>query len=375
MLHGLVKAGYKSTLKKIARKVGYKPTSKAFFELLGWKQKQSEAGHREVGLVELDLKKKRGFGALSEAEICEVIAVERLSYKETVGRLPKGMGLTPAILAALVPSLSDRELKLLTPTLEELGLMSDPEVQARWEKALGRATDQRGLHVARNVRSRALAEKLEASADRALVNARESAGAEAVHVIFLIDKSGSMEGAIELSKEALVRILAGFDPARLHVAAFDTMGTVLVPKAPTRSAVEHMLRGLSASGGTLHHAAVAALVAAGVRIPEGAPLLLVVVGDEAGETGSALAQALRNARLVPTAIALFVSVRQERGTTVRDCAKALGVGFSEIAVSALDDPYQVPRVLATLLLAPRSTGAGPSGWVEKVMATPLLTSG
>jgi hypothetical protein len=90
MLHGLVKAGYKSTLKQIARKVGYKPSSKTFFELLGWKQKQAEAGHREVGLVELDVKKKRGFGALSEAEICEVVAVERLSYKETIGRLPKG---------------------------------------------------------------------------------------------------------------------------------------------------------------------------------------------------------------------------------------------------------------------------------------------
>ena len=51
--------------------------------------------------------------------------------------------------------------------------------------------------------------------------------------MFLIDKSGSMEGAIEQSKEALSRILAGFPPDKVHIATFDTMGTVLKPKAAT----------------------------------------------------------------------------------------------------------------------------------------------
>ena len=37
MLSGLVKAGYKSTIKNLARKIGYKPRSPAFFSVLGWK--------------------------------------------------------------------------------------------------------------------------------------------------------------------------------------------------------------------------------------------------------------------------------------------------------------------------------------------------
>ena len=59
--------------------------------------------------------------------------------------------------------------------------------------------------------------------------------------MFLIDKSGSMEGAIEASKEALSRILAGFPAEKLHIASFDTFGTVHVPKAPNRAAVLNML--------------------------------------------------------------------------------------------------------------------------------------
>ncbi len=39
MLEGLVAAGYKETIKAIARKCGYKPESARFFEILGWKQK------------------------------------------------------------------------------------------------------------------------------------------------------------------------------------------------------------------------------------------------------------------------------------------------------------------------------------------------
>jgi hypothetical protein len=52
----------------------------------------------------------------------------------------------------------------------------------------------------------------------------------------------------------------------------------------------------------------------------------------------------------------------------------LQVPFSEVSVESFADPYQVPRVLATLLDAPvpAGGGAGPSGWVEKVMKTPLL---
>jgi hypothetical protein len=374
MLKGLVKAGFKETIKAIARKAGYKPASQAFFEILGWKQKQAEGGHRSVGLGTLTLQKQERFDGLSEAEICEAIVEQRLGYKDVVGRLPKDVGLTAAIMAAVLPSLSDRDLRILTPTLEELGLMADAEVRQRWEAAIATSTDQRALNIAKNVRSKELKEKLSEASDVAARTAVAQATKDVdVRVMFLIDKSGSMQGAIEQSKEALSRILAGFPADKVSIATFDTMGTVLRPKAATRTAVQHMLKGITAEGGTTHAAGVRALHADGTRFPESARLVVVVVGDEAGEAGDQFARAFRECQYTVAAFAMLVSVASTRGNTVRTGAAFMKVPFSEVDVSHFDDPYQVPRVLKALLDAPLALGAAPQqGWVERVMKTKLL---
>ncbi len=82
--------------------------------------------------------------------------------------------------------------------------------------------------------------------------------------MFLIDKSGSMEGAIEKSKEALVKILAGFPPEKLHIAAFDTHGHGAAPEGADRaSASSTCSRRSKAGGGT--HALVGARRRSGAR--------------------------------------------------------------------------------------------------------------
>lgn len=375
LLEGLVRAGYKETIKRLARKCGYKPASPRFFEVLGWAQKQTEGGHRQVGLDGLNLERRERFDGLSEAEVCQRVVADRLSYKDVVGRLPKGMGLTPAIMAALLPSLSDRDLRLLTPTLESLGLLKDAEVRARWERAVQSATDQRALNISKNVRDQQLKQKLEEAADRAVQQAVAEATRELdVRVMFLIDKSGSMSDAIAQSLEALSRILAGFPLERLHVATFDTTGTVLRPKAASRTAVQHMLQGISAGGGTSHAAAVQAFAREGVKVPPGASLAVIVAGDEAGESGDQLAQAFTTWGYSPAAFAV-IACGGHRPNTVQGAAAALGRPYSVIQVEHFADPYQVPRALQTILEAPRAeaTGGGVSSrWVDKVLATPLL---
>jgi hypothetical protein len=380
LLEGLVRSGYKETIKALARKSGYRPRSESFFEILGWAQKQSAAGHRRVGLDGLALARRERFDGLTEEEICERIVAERLSYKDVVGRLPAEPGLTPAIMVALLPSLSDRDLRILSPTLENLGLLADAEIRARWEKALQTATDLRSLTVAANLRDAELRETLHGAAEAAVARAASEAVAdEDVQVMFLIDKSGSMQGAIDKSVEALVRILAGFPPERLHIALFDTIGKVVRLKASNRTAVTHALGGIVAAGGTMHGAGVRALGADGVRIPESATLIVIVVGDEAGEAGPAFALSFFENGFNPSALALVLNVERSswRGTTVRDAAAELGVPYSEVEVSTFDDPYQVTRVLKALLDAPIAKGADRTqrshGWLDKVLATPLLT--
>jgi hypothetical protein len=371
MLEGLVRAGYKGTIKNLARKIGYKPQSPEFFGILGWKQSQAADGRRAIALDNAKLAKSERFDGLSEAEICESIVAQRLRYKDAVGRLPADIGLTPAIMVALLPTLSDRDLRQLTPTLEELGLLVVPEIRAKWEKAIAASTDQRGLNIAKNVRDAKLKERLADSADNAARKAVAAASTETeLRVMFLVDKSGSMQNAIESSKEALGKILAGFPLDKLHVAAFDTMGQVLRPKAATRLAVQHMLAPLRGEGGTIHGAAVQALHRDGVIVPKGAKLIVIVVGDAQGEAGATFAGVFRTLGYEVAAMAFLQA--GGTGSTVRDCARELRVPYSEINVSQFDDPYHVPRVLRALLEAPVSVGVVTPGLVEKVMATKLL---
>jgi hypothetical protein len=192
--------------------------------------------------------------------------------------------------------------------------------------------------------------------------------------MFLIDKSGSMEGAIDKSKEALSRILAGFPEDKVHIASFDTVGTVLKPKAPNRAAVQHMLASIKAGGGTMHASGVRALHLSGFRVPAGSKLVVIVVGDEAGEDGAQLARAFGEYGYAPSAIAVMVNVSGARGRSIMDCARALGIPFSEVDIDQFEDPYQVPRVLRALLEAPKlgSTAGAQIAWLERVLATPIL---
>jgi len=370
-----VRAGYGKLIRRLARKIGYKPQSAHFFQVLGWKQAQADGGHRTIGLDNVGLAKAERFDGLSEAEICETIVTQRLRYKEAIGRLPADIGLTPAIMVALLPSLSDADLRQLTPTIEELGLFAAPEIRQRWEQAIAAATDQRGVNIAKNVRSAALREKLVESADNAAKAAVAKATEAAdVRVMFLVDKSGSMQGAIETSKAVLAKILGGFPLAKLHVAAFDTMGWPLVPKAASRVGVEHMLAPLRAEGGTLHAAGVHALHGKGMRVPPDAKLIVIVVGDSAGEAGTTFAASFAQFGYAPAAFA-FIDASQPGayvGSTVRDAAGALQLPYSEVKADVFDDPYHVTRVLQALLEAPPPAVVRTPGFVEKVMATKLV---
>ena len=196
--------------------------------------------------------------------------------------------------------------------------------------------------------------------------------------MFLIDKSGSMEGAIEQSKEALSRILAGF-PLReaahrdLRHRRHGAQAQGAQPRGRAAHAGGHQ-------GGRRHHARCrrcARCTARGVRVPATSKLVVIVVGDEAGEAGDQFARAFRECGYEVAAMALLVSVAgRARGNTVRSCARALQVPFSEVSVDSFEDPYQVPRVLKALLDAPLAgtggRGLSADGWVEQVMKTPLL---
>src|SRR5215467_13645735 len=296
LLEGLKKSGYAKTVQSLAAE-----------------------GHRPIGLTDLEIR-KISLEGLSEKEICEKIVAEKLGWKQVMGMLPKKLGLTRAIFVAMLDQFSDKDLTILTPTLEEFGLLKHEPIKQRWQEAILKQEDQRARNIAKNIRDKETAKQLQDSADAAVVKAVAEATREAdLHIMFIIDTSGSMQGAIETSKQALSMIVQGFPPEKLHIASFNTVGTILKPRHHSAAGIQHMLKGIGASGGTIYSSAIDAFRESGVRIPSGADLILFAVGDEAGEGGEILAQHIRNAGYPLKAIAHIVNVAigSSRGNTVR----------------------------------------------------------
>ncbi len=372
LLEGLVKAGFRTTVMSLSRSVGYKPSTPKFFEALRWKQKQSEAGHRQLAIGQ-EVAAAESWAGLSEKEICERIVSQKVGFKRLVGLLPKEVGLTRAVVAAAVEagSLSDKDLVILTPTLEELGLLQVPEIQGRWQAAVKNAEDQRAANIALRVKSKETQEALQGGADKAAQKAVEEVTRNMM-VYVLVDISGSMAHSIEAAKEYVAKFVQAFPLNKIKVATFNTIGREVIDKHASKAGVEAAFRGICASGGTNHRGSIDVLAKYKPQADE--DVLFVWVGDE-GQYGSCH-DAVIASGLNPMAFGL-IKVSGENGSFVRDTAARLQIPCFMIDNKTFDDPYSIPRTIRNIISATpvghTATGATKRvGIVETILQTSLL---
>lgn len=376
LLQSVVKAGFRRLVRDLARSVGYKPQSERFFEALGWKQSQAKDGRRQIAIGKT-FAPAETWGGLTEREICERIVKDRPNYKRIVGMLPGGIGLTPAVVAAAVEAgcLSDADLVVATPTLEDLGLLQSGLVAERWKKATQAANDQRAANIARRVRTDEAKAGLQQAVDAATTKAMEQV-TRGLRVYVFIDISGSMQHSIEQAKACLTKFVGGIPLDRLHVAVFNTQGREVTIRAASAAGVEHAFRGFAAGGGTSYASGVAVLSNYKPQADE--DVLFLFVGDEGEYSPSLLVQTVQASMLRPLAFGLL-KVPGESGTVVQDAAQDLGIPCFAIDVSLFGDPYAVTRTLRNLIAAtPVSAHRGPApasarkSLVQQVLETPLL---
>ena len=379
MLEGLVKAGFRNSVTELAARIGYKPETPAFFQILRWKQKQADDGRRGMAIGDA-VKAAETWVGMTEGEICQRIVAHRPNYKRIVGMLPQEMGLTQAIMAAAIEagSLSNADLIILTPTLEELGLLKDKDVNARWKVAMDKAENQRAANVARNVKSKEAKDGLQEAADKVVVKVLEEVTRD-MRVYVFVDKSASMKGAIEKAIVYLTKFLGGFPPERLHVAAFNTQGSEITIKSPTAAGVNQAFRGHRDGGGTSYSVGVRTLEK--YKPQDGEDVLFMFIGDQDGEDGRSLADYIRGTGLNPVAFGMLTVIGDwhSRGTTCEDAARYLGIPCFPIEEGLFDDPYTVTRVLRDMIANTPVGKAAPGivvpkrkTLVEEILETNLL---
>jgi hypothetical protein len=209
--------------------------------------------------------------------------------------------------------------------------------------------------VARNVRSASLKAKLVEAAEQATAKVIEKATQD-MRIYCMVDRSGSMTGAIERAKTYLAKLLIGFPLERLHVSVFESTGKEITIKAAKAAAVEAAFRGIGASGGTSYSVGLQTLLHH--KPKPGEDVLLLWIGDEEGEDGARLAQTVRQSGLNPVAFGLLhVGADQGgtfggrfRGTTVKDAAANLGLPCFNLDEGMFnEDPYAVTRILSRVI--------------------------
>lgn len=352
ILQGLVNAGLRSTVRKLASSIGYKPEGEEFFKVLRWKQKQVAEGHRTLALnMEME---KDTWDGLTEEEVCEKIVSEKVSYKVAVGKVPSDVGITRATMAACIEvGLSDKDLIILTPTLEELGLLDVPAIHQRWKQALSQAEDRRAENIAKRVKRDDVAEALEEAADEANKTAVEEA-LRGLRMYWFIDRSGSMQNSIETAKLYLTQLLRGFPLDKLHVAHFNAIGREVNIRHASKAGIEQSLRGVFAAGGTSYGAGVLALAH---HVPEpDEDVLMVFVGDQ--EQYGTFDSMVRESGLRPNAFAMVNVEHSGSQWVVRETAAALGIPYFEIDAAIFEDPYAVTRTLQRLMASTPAARVG-----------------
>jgi hypothetical protein len=257
--------------------------------------------------------------------------------------------------------------------------LTNVTVEKRWKEAVDKAENQRAANIARNVTTQKAKEGLAEAADKATAKAVEEVTRE-MRIYVIVDKSGSMQQALEQAKEYMTKFVGAFPLEKLHVSVFNTVGREVAIKAPTAAAVKQAFLGHRAGGGTNYAAGAHCLLSQYKTSPD-EDALLVFVGDQAQARGAPALQRVIEESGVNVAAFGMLHIRgmYGDGTVVEETAARLGVPCFKIEEGIFEDPYAVPRTLRNLIAStPVGKRVGPPAvtrrvsLVDAILKTPLL---
>jgi hypothetical protein len=281
----------------------------------------------------------------SPAAQAEAVVRHKIPYRIAATVLKK---VTPATLEALIERMSAQELINNLGAMKRHGVMRDPNLKALVDLKLEAA--QMGPRVSALKADRALQatelsadvrEKLETVADTQV----KAKGRITRPVALLVDKSGSMEQAIEMGKRVGALISAVCE-ADLFVYAFDTIAYPIEPTGPKLADWERTFAGIKAGGMTSCGVAVEMLRRRRQRVEQ-----IILVTDEEENEPPYFVESLQRykAELGPAVTVCFVKTSDASSKLEEQCRKA---GIKADVFKFSGDYYALPNLIP--LIAPAS---------------------
>ncbi len=187
--------------------------------------------------------------AETSVEQAQLIVEYRIPYTIAVGTVHQ---LTPVVLVALINTMTPQEVINNLKSLQARGAMDHPEVKSLIEAKLDEArTSDRISAMKAQVASDAaqLDNDMSDRLDRITNEQVKRRGSISRPTALLVDKSGSMQSAIEVGKQ-LAALISGVTQADLFVYAFDTMPYPVQAKGSELTDWEAAFQHIRAGGGT-----------------------------------------------------------------------------------------------------------------------------
>lgn len=193
---------------------------------------------------------KEILGAETPAKKAELIVKNKVSYRMAVGLIDK---MSPSILLALVNAMSPQEVITNIASLEEKGAMENPDTKALIDEKLKKAQSSKSVSALKSktatgtgrVKNEETIKKLDAVADTQV----KRKGSIDMPIAILVDRSGSMEKAIEVGKR-VAAMVSGASSSDVYAIAFDTAPMEVVAKGKTLTDWEVAFKPVKAGGGT-----------------------------------------------------------------------------------------------------------------------------
>jgi hypothetical protein len=301
---------------------------------------------------------KRIAKSTSPAEQAKLIVDHKIPYRIAASVVAQ---MTPSVLVALIETMTPQELINNVGSLRKRGAMDHPEVKQIIEEKLEAAKGSKRVSAFKAkvaVKAAgvdpAIAGKLH-EVTQAQVRAK---GTIKRPTALLVDKSGSMEDAIEVAQR-LGSLVAGIMEAPLHVYAFDTMAYSIAAPGPELKAWEKAFAGIKANGGTSVGVAVDYMTRKKVGVEQ-----IIVVTDEEENTPPLFAEKLQEYRQALRADpnVVFVKVGKALDQLEKIC---LAQGIAVDAFTFTGDYYSLPN------LVPILTRPSKLDLLIEIMETPL----
>ncbi|MBA7619855.1 hypothetical protein ES703_27196 [subsurface metagenome] len=187
--------------------------------------------------------------------------------------------MTPTVLLALINSMSSQELINNMASLKRHGSFDNPEVKALVKEKLQKAKKDKRVSAykaKKALETAQVSKDLEKELEEVTEAQVKAKGKIKRPTALLIDKSGSMEQAVELGKR-ISSMLSSICEADLFVYAFDTMAYPIQPQGASLADWEKAFAGINPGGGTSCGVALESMRRKGQYVEQ---IILVTDGGE-----------------------------------------------------------------------------------------------